>query len=308
MNWTSDHGNDLESFLLEEVPATKVEASADADEFADIDWCDIGDALNEDFDAPVVDSNSASASASSASEPTPLEAQKSQVQPQKEEAHAKPSTGGGKEQNGKVRKQWKALREQAVARFRILVLSFIARLSWLNQMCNQELLQAAVLSLAPHVLDEGVKLSLRKIKAQFASKPGSEAVPSLLRLFDALRGGGSSMELLLLLVARCRSQQPARLVLSLPLPGAKKCGDLLRGEALPEPALWVEIFDFRVERWRALGVPAGHSSHWILAIGTEGDLWDVTGRYGRWSGILEARGSLVKVWHELLDGHKAKAG
>lgn len=114
------------------------------------------------------------------------------------------------------------------------------------------------------------------------------------------------MELLLLLVARCRSQQPARLVLSLPLPGAKKCGDLLRGEALPDPSLWVEIFDFKVERWRALGVPAGHSSHWILAIGAEGDLWDVTGRYGRWSGILDARGSLVKVWNELLDGRQVK--
>lgn len=307
MNWTSDRGNDLESFLLEEVPATKVEASADAeDEFGDIDWCDIGDALNEDFDAPVVDSNSASASAS---EPTPEGAQKSQVQPvqpQKEEANAKPSTSG-KEQNAKVRKQWEALREQAVARYRILVLSFIARLSWLNQMCNRELLQAAVLSLAPHILDEGVKLSFRKIKAQFASKPSIEAVPSLLRLFDALRGGGSSMDLLLLLVARCRSQQPARLVLSLPLPGAKKCGDLLRGEALPEPSLWVEIFDFRVERWRALGVPAGHSSHWILAMGAEGDLWDVTGRYGRWSGILDARGSLVKVWNELLDGRQVNS-
>eukprot|EP00435_Cladocopium_sp_Y103_P070026 s880_g34.t1 len=300
-------GNDLESFLLEEVPAARVEVSADAeDEFGDIDWCDLGNANEEDFDAPAVDSNSASASACESN----LEgAQKSQVQPKKEEGSAKPSTGG-KEQNAKVRKEWKALREQAVARYRILVLSFIARLSWLNQMCNQELLQAAVLSLAPHILDEGVKLSLRKIKAQLAAKPSGSAVPmvpavpSLLRLLAALRGGGSSMELLLLLVARCRSQHPARLVLSLPLPGAKKCGDLLRGEALPEPSLWVEIFDFTVERWRALGVPAGHTSHWIMAMGAEGDLWDVTGRYGRWSVILDARGSLVKVWNELLDGRQ----
>lgn len=129
-----------------------------------------------------------------------------------------------------------------------------------------------------------------------------ESPPSLLRLCNALHGAGSNLDLLLLLVSRCRSQLlPARLVLSLPLPGAKDCGSLLKAEkALPEPSLWVEIFDSTVKRWRALGVPSGHSSYWILAMGSHGDLWDVTGRYGRWSGTVDARGSLSKVWEQIL--------
>ena len=67
----------------------------------------------------------------------------------------------------------------------------------------------------------------------------------------------------------------------------------------------MEIFDFTVKRWRALGV-AGHSSSWILAMGPEGDLWDVTGRYGRWSFILDQRGSLGKIWKEVLESRQVQ--
>eukprot|EP00913_Durusdinium_trenchii_P011814 g11096.t1 len=101
---------------------------------------------------------------------------------------------------------------------------------------------------------------------------------------------------------------PARLALALPLPAAKKCGSLLKGEALPELSMWAEVFDESVSRWRALGVPSGGpSSVWIFAMGTGGDLWDVTARYGRWSNMLEARGSLAKVWTELLEASRCGA-
>ena len=235
MNWAPDDGNDLESFLLEEVPVAKVEA--EVDEFDDIDWCDIGEISKEDFDVTVQDSTDSISQPTSASTSHPSEGGET-VKQQSDEKMEK--TSKSSEQNTKLRKQCKALREQAVARYRILVLAFIARLSCLNHMCNNQLLQAAVLSLAPHLLDEGVKLSLRKIKAIFTKQgvAGGELPLCLLKLLSALKGGGSSLDLLMLLVAWCRSQlHPARLVLSLPLPGAKKCGDLLKGEALPEASV-----------------------------------------------------------------------
>eukprot|EP00438_Fugacium_kawagutii_P033237 Skav228421 [mRNA] locus=scaffold1325:174076:180488:- [translate_table: standard] len=301
MNWT-DHGNDLESFLLEEVPAVPAEAefSGEAeDEFGDIDWCGLEDVLKEDFE--VADgAASTSQQQSNAADP---ESQSVSAKPKEGSEQEKPSEESfqkeEKEQTLKVRRQRKALREQAVAQYRLLVLSF-------------ELVQAAVLSLAPNCLDEGVKVSLRKIKAQLSGSAASmvPSPPSLLRLCNALHGAGSNMDLLLLLVSRCRSQLlPARLVLSLPLPGAKNCGSLLKADILPEPSLWVEIFDSTVKRWRALGVPSGHSSYWILAMGSHGDVWDVTGRYGRWSGTVDARGSLSKVRQDqLIDPQSAKAG
>lgn len=138
MNWTADHGNDLESFLLEEVPAVpEPEISGEAeDEFGDIDWCDLEDVLKEDFE--VADG------AASTSQQQPNTADQSQsVSGQKGGSleQEKPSEESlrkeEKERNLKVRRQRKALREQAVAQYRLLVLSFVARLRWLNQMCNQ---------------------------------------------------------------------------------------------------------------------------------------------------------------------------
>lgn len=294
MDWNADDGNDLESFLLGEVPApSKTQLSAD--EFDDIDWCDIGEALNEDVDVSEnLDSN-------------PVSNSLQEVSGAGLQGESRKVSKESKDEQPKVRRQCKALREQAVSRFHILVLSFVSRLHWLNQICKHELLQAAILSLTPLCLNEGVKLSLKKLKTHIQSTNISDsALPlGLFRLIRALHGGGSNIDLIMLLISRCRSQShPARLVLSLPLPGAKTCGNLLKGEVLPEPSIWAEIFDSSVNRWRALGVPSGHSSYWILAMGSEDDLWDVTGRYGRWSSILDSRGSLLKVWNQLLERQK----
>lgn len=301
MNWIPEDGNDLHSFLLEEVGGISGQVE-ERDEFEDIDWCDLGEALKEDFETsskPVsseVEGASAEATASNSGDQEPSQ------------------ETGAKEQRLNNRKQWKELRQQSVLQYRVLVSSFLARLIWLNGLCNNELLQGALLSQVPACLDDGVKTSLRRLKdelasGRLASGSSSPGPLSLWRLLGSLHGKATSLDLALLLVARCRAERrPARLALALPLPAAKKCGSLLKGEALPELSMWAEVFDESVSRWRALGVPSGGpSSVWIFAMGTGGDLWDVTARYGRWSNMLEARGSLAKVWTELLEASRCGA-
>ena len=302
MNWTPDDGNDLRSFLLEEVGTISTAAEEAGDEFADIDWCDLGDALKEDFEDLAVPS----------SEPQELEASEQDIS--LGDTDRSDGANLSKKQKQKARRQCKEMREQSVLQYQVLTLSYIARLTWLNKMCNVELLQGALLSQVPSCLEEGVKLSLRRLKAQIlkpasgssggqdTSKEAESSEISLGRLLGSLRGKARSMDLILLLVARCRAERrPARVVLALPLPGAKNCGGLLKGEVLSEPSMWTEIFDFSVNRWRALGVPSQNTSCWILGMGSDGDLWDVTARYGRWSNTLESRGSLTKVWDQLID-------
>ena len=263
----SSDGNDLESFLFQEVGTG---AADEADEFADIEWCDLGDDSAQEV-------------------PSTVEVRE-QVAVERKEVKAKAKARA---------KDWKLLRSQSVLQFKVLVLCFLSRLKWLNGMCNDELLQAALLSRVANC--EEVKLSLRQLKAHIPNSQTSQAPLSVSRLLTALRGATSS-EQILMLISRWRAEaRPARLVLALPLPAAKACGGLLKGESMAEIACWAEIFDPTVQRWRALGVPS-QTGHWIVAMGAEGDVWDVTGRYGKCSNVLEARGSLSTVWAQLLRG------
>ncbi|CAJ1378465.1 unnamed protein product [Effrenium voratum] len=279
-----DDANNLDSFLEEEVGPGDFEGKDDDDEFGDIDWCDVEHA---DLKDDVVE----------------------------EEAGKKGSTGeaiaedvkAAKQKRGNRGPEAKALRQQAVQQFTTLALCFIARLAWLNEQCNSPLLQAALLSrLSEAELDLPKRLKeLKELKASTQALQVPET--SLTALLAALQGGPASSEVLaMLLVASCRASGAwARLALALPLPGAKDCGSLLKGAALPASALWAEVFQ---GKWRGVTPPDGAQGRvWVLAMGEAGDCWDVSCRYNRWSAILEARGSLHRLWTQLLPAGKEAA-
>ncbi|CAE6943093.1 mus210 [Symbiodinium natans] len=205
---------DLETFLQEEVGA--LNADEEEDEYADVDWCDPGEVeepgLQEEEEA-----------AEPAAEPRGRVAEQpgGPPKPTKEEAE-----------------EAKRLRRQAVLQHRTLSLCCVARLAWLNRMCNQDLLQAALLSLAPDCLKAGVGQALQNLKATLrasdspAQRGTQEVQPSLVRLLRALHSSPKDLgaeEWVLLLVARCRAEgRASRLAMRLPLPPAKSCLGLLR--------------------------------------------------------------------------------
>ncbi|CAE8630127.1 unnamed protein product [Polarella glacialis] len=162
----------------------------------------------------------------------------------------------------------------------------------------------------PSAIDCGQKLQQLRSAAPFWA---------LLLLLRGLLGGDASLEeLAMLLVARCRAEgRPARLAMALPLPAAGSCGSLLAADdlELPLPSVWAEIFDEPAGRWRALAAPAAVAAAasastlaflWVLSCGpssgdSPGAMRDVTRRYcGRWSAVLEARGSLGRSWDVML--------
>lgn len=294
---------DLATFLQEEVGAHAEEE--EEDEYADVDWCDPDELGEEAQDTPAASSPAAPAGAATGASETPPT-----------------STGEAKAKETKLPKaskdseEAKRLRREAVLQHRVLSLCCVARLVWLNGMCNQELLQSSLLSLAPDCLKGGVGGALQHLKTRLLAPSDAgtgkdgEVQPSLVRLLRALQGFSADLsaeEWVLLLVARCRAEgRPSRLALRCPLPPAKSCLGLLRKpeEEAGQLQLWAEIFDPKAQRWRGL-VPqadrrAPGEALWVLAMGPLNDLWDVTRRYARWSVVSQARGSLAKPWEEIL--------
>ncbi|OLQ06280.1 DNA repair protein complementing XP-C cells-like, partial [Symbiodinium microadriaticum] len=127
------------------------------------------------------------------------------------------STGEAKAKEPKLPKaskdseEAKRLRREAVLQHRVLSLCCVARLVWLNGMCNQELLQSSLLSLAPDCLKGGVGGALQHLKTRLLAPSDAgtgkdgEVQPSLVRLLRALQGFSADLsaeEWVLLLVAR----------------------------------------------------------------------------------------------------------
>lgn len=209
------------------------------------------------------------------------------------------------------------LRRSAVERHQVLAICYVSRLRMLSGICDDALVQALALSHAGLPSPSSSSTS---------APPPVEGLSRRCELLGVLSGARRPTEedVALSRVARYRAEgRLARLAMSLPLPAASACLALVRvGEArLPDPEVWAEMFDRPSGSWTAERRPtAGAASGgrgggrsvaatlWILACGEGGALRDVTRRYApRWSAVCAARGSLARHWDAVVARHSEGA-